>query len=141
LGQGLGLHRGFEIGCTQLQIGFEALQKRGFCWAAQAIGVAHGAGPLVRQLAVHGVGDLRGGLRCRQTPQERGLDGLGQLLGTALLIQLQGQVADKVALSLGLFSVGHGGMHQDGQKGLLGGCVDHGPKSRSRCMKFHAHRP
>ena len=125
LGQGLCLHRGFGLGGTQLQIGFEARQKRGLRRAAQSVGVAHRGGPLVRQLTVHGVGDLRSGLRGRQTPQQRGLHGLGQLLGAALLVKLQGQVANKVALSLGLFSVGHGGVHQDGQKRLLGLCVDH----------------
>ena len=87
--------------------------------------MAHGGGPLIGQLAVHRVLQLRGRLLRRQTPQQRSLHCLRQLLGAALLVELQRQVAHKVALGLGLFAIGHGGVNHDGQKRLLGGGVDH----------------
>ena len=74
---------------------------------------------------MHRLLQLRCGLLRRQTPQQRGLHSLRQLLGAALLVELQRQVAHKVALGLGLLSIGHGGVNHDGQKRLLGGGVDH----------------
>jgi hypothetical protein len=63
-GQGLGVRGGLGLGfgLAHLQVGFEALQKRGFSRAAQAVGMAHGGGPFIGQLAVHRVLQLRGGL-------------------------------------------------------------------------------